>query len=91
MLFCSGLSLFYKEYRIFIESFIYYIWVKKLQEYILEKQVSLKSLLEAEGMLETIEKHNGWVMVNGERIEEMNAVLGPTDKVLVIPELKIGC
>ena len=58
-------------------------------EYI-EKQI-LKNRLEAERMLETVQEHNGWVMVNGERVEELDALVSPAAKVLVIPELKVGC
>jgi hypothetical protein len=54
----------------------------------IEKQI-LKNRLE--GMLETVQEHNGWVMVNGERVEELDVLVSPTSKVLVVPELKVGC
>jgi hypothetical protein len=56
----------------------------------IEKQI-LKNRLKTEGMLETVQELNGWVMVNGERVEELDVPVSPAAKVLVIPELKVGC
>jgi hypothetical protein len=56
----------------------------------IEKQ-SLKNWLEAHAMVETVEKQHGWVMVDGERTEELDTLVSPTAKVLVVPELKVGC